>query len=107
MNVASITPQELAELIRSDNPPTMLDCREDNEWAFCRIEGACHIPMSQMRNRYQELNTAENLVVYCHHGVRSQSVAEFLVRQGFPRVGNLEGGIDAWSVQVDPDVPRY
>jgi rhodanese-related sulfurtransferase len=65
------------------------------------------MPMSEIPSRIHELDRGREIVVYCHHGVRSRKVAEFLVRQGFSRVANLAGGIDAWSLHVDSRVPRY
>ena len=106
-SVAAISVQQLAETLQETSPPLLIDCREANEWGFCRIEGAQHIPMSEIRTRYQELTPTERIVVYCHHGMRSQAVAEFLTRQQFSQVANLVGGIDAWSLHVDPQVPRY
>lgn len=66
-----------------------------------------HIPMNDVPGRWSELPRDMALVVYCHHGARSEMVAGFLESQGFSQVINLRGGIDAWSVHVDPSVPRY
>jgi rhodanese-related sulfurtransferase len=68
--------------------------REPDEWRFCRIEGA-HVPMNQIEQRVAELDPTRDTVVYCHLGVRSQMVAEFLISKGFSRVASLAGGIDA------------
>ena len=103
----AITVQRLSERMQSETPPQLLDCREPGEWEFCRIPGAEHIPMRQIPQRYAELDATRPVVVYCHHGIRSQAVVEFLLREGFIRVANLTGGIDAWSLSVDPAVPRY
>jgi len=65
------------------------------------------LPMGQVAQHWEELNPAQPVVCYCHHGVRSQQVVAFLRRQGFDSVYNLAGGIDAWSQEVDPSVPRY
>lgn len=105
--VASISPQELAELLQQDSPPLLLDCREPVEWGICRIDGARHIPMHEVAARLTELDPDRPIVVYCHHGIRSHTVAKFLTRHGFAHVANLVGGVDAWSTQVDPTVPRY
>ena len=105
--VASVNVYELQKLFGGHEPPLLLDVRELDEWQLCRIQGARHIPMSQMQARYGELDTACETVVYCHHGIRSQSVAEFLVGKGFSKVASLTGGIDAWSALIDPTVPRY
>ena len=105
--VATVTVQELGQMLAQNTPPLLLDVRELEEWQFCRIKGACHLPMSQIQHRVGELEPTQETVVYCHHGVRSLMVAEFLIGKGFSRVASLTGGIEAWSVFVDPSVPRY
>jgi adenylyltransferase/sulfurtransferase len=87
----------------------LLDCREPDEYAVARIEGSTLIPMSQLVERVGELAAQRDreIVVYCHHGGRSLRVTHWLRGQGFVRVSSLSGGIDAWSQQIDPAVPRY
>lgn len=89
----------------------LLDVREPWEMALAaiRIDGArlLSIPMGQIPQRLDELDPAQPVVCYCHHGMRSLQVIAFLQRQGFDSVYNLAGGIEAWSVQMDPSVPRY
>lgn len=85
----------------------LLDCRTDEERLWCRIDPSLHIPMAQVPQRYVELPSEKPIVVYCHHGVRSLRVTQFLLDQGFNDVVSMAGGIDAWSVQIDPSVPRY
>lgn len=89
---------------------TLLDCREPNEFQICRIDGAVLIPMNEIPMRVQEVDSlAEDhtVVVYCHHGVRSLNVANWLRHNGVENVQSMAGGIDDWSVCVDPGVPRY
>jgi rhodanese-related sulfurtransferase len=105
--VATVTVQELRQMLAQNPPPLLLDVRELEEWQFCRIEGARHLPMSQIQQRVGEREPTQETVVYCHHGVRSHMVAEFLTNKGFSRVASLTGGIEAWSVFLDPSVPRY
>ncbi len=105
--IRSVSVHELAQQLNDLAPPQLLDCREAVEYQFCRIENALHIPMSEIRSRFSELDASCPIVVYCHHGVRSQSVAGFLMQQGCNEVSSLDGGIDAWSRQIDPNVPRY
>ncbi|HWO99393.1 MAG TPA: rhodanese-like domain-containing protein [Methylococcus sp.] len=101
----SISPTELKQwLSTSDAPPLLLDVREPEEFAFCHLEGSLHIPMAEMATRWRELDPTRDLVVVCHHGVRSFQVAQFLETQGFDRVINLTGGLDAWSREVDPSL---
>lgn len=105
--VATVTVNELRQMLSRANPPLLLDVREPDEWQFCRIEGAQHLPMSQIEQRVAELDPTRETVAYCHLGLRSQMFAEFLMSKGCSRVASLTGGIDAWSVYVDPTVPRY
>jgi rhodanese-related sulfurtransferase len=86
---------------------TLLDVREPAELALAALDGALHIPMREIPSRLAELNPRKPLVVMCHSGARSRRVAEFLGANGFEHVFNLKGGIDAWSEEIDPQVPRY
>ncbi len=85
----------------------LLDVREPAELAQAAVAGATHIPMGDIPSRLNELDRAKVIVVMCHSGMRSRAVAEFLKSEGFQQVYNLAGGIDAWSREVDPSVPRY
>jgi rhodanese-related sulfurtransferase len=106
--VRSITPEALAELLRSGSAaPVVLDVREPDEREAARIEPSVHIPMQEIPSRLSEFPRDRPLVVYCHHGRRSAMVAGYLEHAGFSDVSNLTGGIDAWSLRVDPAVPRY
>ena len=87
--------------------PLLLDVREPWEWETARIEGSQHIPMREVPARLAELDPDREVVAICHHGGRSQQVAMFLEKNGFSKVHNLQGGVDAWSRTVDPAVPRY
>jgi rhodanese-related sulfurtransferase len=87
--------------------PLLLDVREPWEWQTARIDGAQLIPMREVPARLQELDRAKEVVAICHHGGRSQQVAMFLEKNGFSKVHNLQGGVDAWSRTVDPAVPLY
>lgn len=85
----------------------LLDVRERWEWETARIEGAQHIPMREVPSRFEELERDRAVVAICHHGGRSLQVAMYLEKNGFTRVHNLQGGVDAWSRTVDPAVPLY
>jgi rhodanese-related sulfurtransferase len=85
----------------------LLDVREHDELAIAAVQDALHIPMREVPARLAELDPAKPLVVMCHSGGRSRRVAEFLLGNGFSNVFNLKGGIDAWSTEIDPLVPRY
>ncbi len=85
----------------------IVDVREPHEHAICRIDGSRLVPMRQIPQQIDELDRETLTVVHCHHGPRSAQVVAFLRQQGFGRATNLGGGINAWSLRVDPDVPRY
>lgn len=90
----------------------LIDCREQDEFAFNRLEGAELIPLS----RFAELAPAKLIgdeaeqtpvVIYCHHGMRSLQATHFLRQRGVEECWSLSGGIDAWSLEIDAQVPRY
>jgi rhodanese-related sulfurtransferase len=101
--------RDLAERIRSGKPLLIVDVREDWEREIGRIAGDVHIPMHTLPQRLGEVKAPEGgeVVIYCHAGVRSLMAAGFLEQNGVPGVLSLAGGIDAWSCEVDPSVPRY
>jgi len=88
-------------------PMFVLDVREPVEIELAPFPGAHHIPMGDIPSRLTELDPEREIVVVCHHGIRSAQVAMYLARTGFERVLNLSGGIDAWSETADPSTPRY
>ncbi len=103
-----ITPSEVKDLIDSGVPVRLIDVREPAEHDICRITGARLIPMQSIPEHVNELDTADSaIVVFCHHGVRSLSVVDWLRRQGLENCQSMTGGIDLWSTQVDETVPRY
>ena len=87
----------------------LIDCREEDEWHICRLEGAQLVPMSRISELAPQCFTdlQENLIVYCHHGMRSQRVALWLRQHGFVNAQSMRGGIDAWADLVEPDMARY
>lgn len=103
-----ITPAEVRDLLKEGTPLRLIDVREPAEHVICQIEGAMLIPMRSVPERLQELDSSETrMVVFCHHGVRSLSVVDWLRRQGIENCQSMAGGIDLWSRQIDPAVPRY
>ncbi|MFO0938915.1 MAG: rhodanese-like domain-containing protein [Gemmataceae bacterium] len=104
-----MTAVELKAKLDAGQPVQLLDVRNDDERAFCRIEPSQFIPLHELVARVAEIEAKEGvpLVVYCHHGVRSLRAAMFLAQSGISPVFSLSGGIEAWSVQVDPTVKRY
>jgi rhodanese-related sulfurtransferase len=85
----------------------LLDVRTAEELAIAALPGALHIPMQELPARLGELDPASPIAVLCHHGVRSEMAGRFLERNGFAEVYSVAGGIDAWSAEIDPGVPRY
>lgn len=106
-SVQEITPRELAERVRRGDPIDLIDVREPYEWRIAHIDGARLIPLGQLGGAIAEFPRDRDVVLYCHHGFRSRTAAEFLVERGFRRVWNLTGGIDRWSADVDPTVATY
>ncbi|MEM9400310.1 MAG: rhodanese-like domain-containing protein [Verrucomicrobiota bacterium] len=105
--IKSITPQDLQTELKSTNI-TLIDVREEDEWHICHIEGAKLVPLTLFTQQALTLlDKQDDLVLYCHHGMRSMNACEWLVGHGYSKVRNLTGGIDAWSLQVDSKTPRY
>jgi len=107
--IPEITPSQL-DAWRKDagrTAPYVLDVREPWEFEAARLPGTTLIPMREIPARLSELPADRDLVIMCHHGTRSAHAAQWLARNGFTRVHNLAGGIDAWSRTVDAAVPRY
>lgn len=103
-----LSPQALAARLREPGePPVLLDVREPWEFGICRIAGSRSLPMRRIPAALAELERDRDLVVICHHGIRSQQVANYLEHQGFDKVINLQGGVAAWARDVDPGMPTY
>ena len=104
-----IKPTELAQWLAdaSRARPVLLDVREGWEVQTCAMPSITHIPMRDIPARAAELDEDADIVCICHHGMRSMQVAAFLERQGYARVYNLTGGVDAWASEVDPAMPKY
>ena len=102
-----ISPAESDALVK-EGKARIIDVREQWEFATAHIEGSVLIPMGEVPARANtELDPDERLLVLCHHGVRSMNVTVWLRNQGFDQAQSIRGGIDAWSGEVDPAVPRY
>ena len=108
MTLLQISVQELDERRKRGEPIRLIDCREPWEHELVCLEDSTLIPMNDTPGHLEALRGMEGqLVVYCHHGVRSLHVVQWLRAQGLEDVVSLAGGIDAWSLCVDPDLPRY
>jgi rhodanese-related sulfurtransferase len=107
MNDLEITPAEVKRRLDSGEKLLVVDVREPWEYAHCRIGNALHIPMGSIPAHLQKLDTEDDVVFYCHHGMRSLDVANWLRTQGIAGARSMSGGIERWSAEVDPAVPRY
>ncbi len=102
-----ISAADAAQLLK-EKQARLIDVREPWEFQTAHVEGSVPMPMGDVPSRaHQELDPDERLVVMCHAGVRSMNVTVWLRNQGFENVQSMRGGIDAWSAEVDPQVPRY
>jgi rhodanese-related sulfurtransferase len=106
---AEISVEDTHGLLTGGAPPRLIDCREEDEWRICRIEGAELAPLSRFGEeaRIRFTDRDQRLIIYCHHGMRSLRAAKWLREQGFAQAQSMSGGIEAWADQIDPDMPRY
>ena len=106
-----ISAADAAAALRATPPDArlLLDCRTPEEHATAKIAGAMLLPMQEITERVAELEAwrGKPIIVHCHHGVRSLRVTHWLREKGFPLAQSMTGGIEAWSLEVDPSVPRY
>lgn len=107
MPISQYSPQQLQQRLQDDPDVFLLDVREPHEFAYAHIEGSVLIPLQQLTQRFDEVPVDQDVVVICHHGMRSQQACMFLQHNGFQRLFNLKGGIDAWAIVCDSAVPRY
>jgi len=107
MSYSIISPTEVAGRIERGEQFDFIDVREPEEYELARVDGARLLPLSRFAEWAGTLDPEAEIVVVCHHGIRSAQVCAMLARQGFTKLSNLSGGIDRWSVEVDRSVPRY
>lgn len=105
--VRELHPAVLASRLAGGEVITVIDVREPWEWDTARLAVARHIPLGEFAHAATSLERTGEIVIYCHHGVRSRAAAHYLAEQGFTRLWNLAGGIDRYSLDVDPAIPRY
>lgn len=105
--MTEISPQDLKARLDGPERPLLLDVRQDWETKLCRLANSIHIPIEELELRTDELNPDDEIVVYCHQGVRSAAVADYLRQLGFKNVKNLAGGLDSWARTVEPSMRRY
>jgi adenylyltransferase/sulfurtransferase len=107
MDELEITPAELKARLNSGEKLVLVDVREPWEQEICRIEGARFVPLGALAASLNALPDLDEVICYCHHGMRSLDAAAWLRFQGFEKAKSLAGGIERWSLEVDPNVPRY
>ena len=107
--IKQIYPEQVVEMTQRGEPVYYVDVRQPWENEYCRLPDSVLIPLGELPSRIDEVQPADGalVVVYCHHGVRSLSGAAILQQAGFNNVASLAGGIEAWSLRVDPKTPRY
>jgi adenylyltransferase/sulfurtransferase len=105
--IPGMSPHELKRRMDAGDPFELIDVREPFEYEIARIDGAKLIPLGEIAERLDELEREQPIIVHCHSGKRSAQAVQLLQQRGFAKVYNLEGGIDAWSEQIDPNVPQY
>ena len=107
MMYRNLKPAEVKEILDKKNGTRLIDVREEWEHQFARIEGSELMPLSNFMNFIDKLNDDDEIIFYCHTGVRSVNVCNFLAEKGFKSLINLKGGIEAWSSEIDPEIPHY
>jgi sulfur-carrier protein adenylyltransferase/sulfurtransferase len=107
--IPEVSVVEAQSRLAGANPPRLIDVRELEEYEIARIPGAELVPLSQWPAIVAEKlpDPGQALLIHCHHGGRSGNATEFLLRNGYSDVTNVAGGIDAWSLEIDPSIPRY
>jgi monothiol glutaredoxin len=99
--------QAAADILKGENPPALVDVREEFEREICKIPGSVQLTEELAEEMLAHWDKNAPIIFSCHHGGRSRGAAEYFQSQGFSQVKNLSGGIDAWSMYIDPSVPRY
>ncbi len=103
-----LSAKQTQEYLRTSEPkPTLVDVREPHEIAICAIEGAINIPLSRFTEALNRLDPDKEIVLFCHHGMRSMQAGMFLKGHGYHKLINMQGGINAWASDVDPQMVRY
>ena len=105
--VKRFSPVQVKDLLESEAQIKLIDVRENWEYQIARLENAELVPLSKFVEFSKLLNLNEKIIIYCHHGARSFNACSYLVQNGFSEVINLEGGINAWSQEIDNSIPVY
>jgi len=107
MSIQHLNPADVDSLLAGDDAPTIIDVREQWEYDLVHLPVSTLIPLSTLASRANDLDMSRSYALLCHHGMRSEMAANWLMQHGFSRLVNIDGGIDAWSMDVDPSLPRY
>lgn len=103
-----ISPAELKDYLQCcEIRPLLVDVRESWEYEICQLENSILIPMAQLFSRPEQLDHTEEIVLICHHGIRSYQAGLFLKSRDFSRIINLEGGVQRWAQEIDPNMAQY
>jgi rhodanese-related sulfurtransferase len=102
-----VLPEQLRDWLAEGRPLKLIDVREESEWAICRLPGAELMPVGKIAEWSETLDPQQEILLYCHHGIRSLHAAMTLARKGFTHVLHLRGGLDAYSLKADPSMTRY
>jgi adenylyltransferase/sulfurtransferase len=102
-----ITPLEVKELLDRGRPFKLIDVRGEGEYEICKIEGSTLMPLDELKDLLHTLEPADEIVAYCHHGMRSLKALRLMKEMGFTNVKSMAGGIDVWAVEIDTSLPRY
>lgn len=104
-----ISPRQLADELKAGNPVLLIDVRQPEEHALCKLAGSVLIPVGELAARLAEIQPepGQLVVTYCHHGIRSLGAAGFLEEHGIAPVASLAGGVERWAREIDPNLPRY
>jgi rhodanese-related sulfurtransferase len=102
-----LTPEQVRDLIAQGRAPRLIDVRDPEDFALCHLPGAELHPADQIAEWSKTIDPNEEILVYCHHGIRSLHAVMYLSARGFKRLRHLRGGLDAYSLRADPSMPRY
>lgn len=102
-----ITPREVKELLDRGHPFNLIDVRGEGEYEICKIEGSTLMPLDELKDLLHTLEPADEIVAYCHHGMRSLKALRLMKEMGFTNVKSMAGGIEVWAVEIDTSLPRY
>jgi rhodanese-related sulfurtransferase len=105
--IKNLSPQELKSIMDSGEQFRLIDVREQWEFEIAKLDNSELLPLSNFINLSSSLNPEEKLIIYCHHGTRSYNACQYLAKKGFSNLFNLNGGINAWSKEIDSNVPQY